>query len=327
MPNAFTDTSAGSLGTSLVQTAYDRLVEFALRSQPMFRTVADKKPAQQAMPGSSVVFQLYNDLARVTGTLTETVDPDSVALPSTSNVQVTLQEYGNVALVTRKLELFSLSDVDPAVANIIAYNLADSIDEFAQTELRGGPNVIRESGGSLSTSAAIGTITPTDTFKSRDVRFAVAKLRANNVIPRRGNLYWSAIHPEVSHDLRAETGAAAWRDPHVYSAPDALWAGEIGQYEGAYFVETPRAFSSQEGADADGAGAGTALTRVFRTYFAGQQALAEAVAEEPHVVVGPVVDKLMRFRPLGWYGVLGWKRYRDAALYRVETASSIRPTA
>jgi hypothetical protein len=64
-------------------------------------------------------------------------------------------------------------------------------------------------------------------------------------------------------------------------------------------------------------------TRVFNTYFAGQQALAEAVAEEPHVVIGPVVDKLMRHRPLGWYGVLGFARYREEALYRVETSSSI----
>ena len=54
-----------------------------------------------------------------------------------------------------------------------------------------------------------------------------------------------------------------------------------------------------------------------------KQALAEAVAEEPHVIFGPIVDKLMRFRPIGWYGVLGWKRYRDAALVRIETTSSI----
>lgn len=31
---------------NLVQTAYDKLVEFALRSEPLFREVADKKPAQ-----------------------------------------------------------------------------------------------------------------------------------------------------------------------------------------------------------------------------------------------------------------------------------------
>ena len=51
--------------------------------------------------------------------------------------------------------------------------------------------------------------------------------------------------------------------------------------------------------------------------------ITEAVAEEFHVVIGPVVDKLMRARPLGWYGVAGWNLYRQEALYRVETSSSI----
>ena len=67
----------------------------------------------------------------------------------------------------------------------------------------------------------------------------------------------------------------------------------------------------------------TPVTRVFSTIVCGKQAMAQAVAEEPHTVIGPVVDKLMRFRPMGWYGVLGFARYREEALYRIETGSSI----
>jgi len=87
---------------------------------PTYRSVVDKRPVQQSMPGSSVVFQIYQDLAPVTAALTETVDPDAVALPATTTVSVTLAEYGNAALVTRKLRLLSLSDVDPATADILA---------------------------------------------------------------------------------------------------------------------------------------------------------------------------------------------------------------
>ena len=315
MADAYTQVS--NMGTTLVGAAYDKYVEFALRAQPQFRSVADKRPVQMTSPGSSVVFQLYNDLAPATSSLSETVDIDSVAISATNTVSVTLLEQGNAVTHTRRLSLLSLSDVDPAIADIVAFNMADSLDALAQTPLRGGTNVIRESAGALSTSAAITTITTSDTFKSRDVRFAVAKLRAGKAVPRKGNLYWSSIHPEVSHDLRAETGAAAWRDPHTYSAPDSIWAGEIGQYEGAYFVESPRNYNATDGSGS---------TRVFRTYFAGKQALAEAVAEEPHVVIGPVVDKLMRLRPIGWYGLIGWSRYREESLYRVETTSSIRNT-
>ena len=387
MANAYTTTGSASLGgtvggAGLVQKAYDRLIEFALRAQPLIRSVSDKTPARQSIPGSSVVLQRYVDLTKQTTTLTEQTDPDAVALATPTYTTITLAEYGNAVLVTRALELFSLADVDPAVANIIAFNMADSIDDVAQTVLRGGDNVLR---GGTATSTA--TLASSDVFTSALARKTTAKLRANKAIPRKGSLYWAGIHPEVSHDLRAETGVGSWRQPHEYQSNDAIWAGEIGTYEGAFYVESPRLYNDTVGAAkststttttalaASGAttisvtstsgvlvgdlvaatgittgtnvtavGTGTVTidipvtsatvtsgasitftheTRVFNTYFAGQQALAEAVAEEPHVVIGPVVDKLMRHRPMGWYGVLGFARYREEALYRVETSSSI----
>jgi N4-gp56 family major capsid protein len=381
MANAYTSTDALA---GLIKTAYDRYVEFALRSQPLIRSVADKRPAQQAMPGSSVVFSIYNDLTPVTSALSsETTDPDAVSLSDVSTVSVSLAEYGNTALVTRKLQLFSLSDVDPAVADIIAYNMADSLDKIAMETLRQGTNAIY--GGSRTSTA---TITNSDTITAANIRKTVAKLRANKAVPREGSLYWCGIHPEVSHDLRAETGAGGWNDMHKYAETGSgqFWPGTIGTFEGAYFVETPRMYRGVDGADqstvttttttssasaaytltvasisnievgdkvaATGVASGakvasisglvltldtantgavtsgatvtiTPVTAVYRTILAGKQALAEAVAQEPSVVVGPVVDKLMRFRPIGWYGVLGFSRYREQALYRIETGSSI----
>jgi N4-gp56 family major capsid protein len=387
---AYTDTTAVA---GLIKTAYDRYVEFALRSQPMIRSVADKRPAQQAMPGSTVVFSLYNDLAAATSTLGETTDVTAVALPDVSTVSVTLEEKGNGALVTRKLQLFSLSDVDPAVADIIAYNMADSIDQLAMSALNGGTYV--QYAGATATSTA--TVTAAATVDSADIRKIVAKMRSRKAVPREGNLYWTGIHPEVSHDLRAETGNVGWRDIHAQtdSGQGNLWAGTIGTYEGAFFVETNRMYSAKTGADqtalattaatvagtsagftlgvasssvianraevgdkisGTGIGSGakisaistsgstttitvdtahsaavtvstvvtvTPVTRVFSTIIAGKQALAEAVAVEPNVVIGPVTDSLMRFRPIGWYGVLGFARYREASLYRIESGSSI----
>jgi N4-gp56 family major capsid protein len=315
MANAYTSTGSSTLGgtagaAGLVQKAYDRLLEFALRSEPLIRSVADKRPAKQAIPGSTVVLQIHQDLSEQTTALTEATERDSVAISTPTSVTITLAEYGNSVLVTRALELFSLADVDPAIANIIAFNLAGSIDTVAQTELRGGTNVIYS--GSTATSTA--TVTAAATLSSANLRKAVAKLRAGKSVARKGSMYWCGIHPEVSHDLRAETGAGGWRLPHEYNSNENIWAGEIGSYEGAYFVESSRMYSATDGSSS---------AKVYRTILAGQQALAEAVAEEPHTVIGPVIDHLMRFRPMGWYGVLGFKRYREEALYRIESGSSI----
>jgi N4-gp56 family major capsid protein len=265
------------------------------------------------MPGSSVALQIYNDMAIAKTVLSEEVDPAAIALSTPDIVTVTLNEYGNATLVSKKLGLMSLADVDPAVANIIAFNMADSIDELAQDALLTGTNVLYATGGSTVATTTSG-ITSDDTITASDIRKAVAKLRTNKANGRKGSLYWCGIHPEVSHDLRAETGAASWRNPHEYQSNDAIWAGEIGQFEGAYFIESPRL---RKGADGDTGAA------VYRTFIAGQQALAEAVAEEPHVVIGPVVDRLMRQRPIGWYGVLGHAIYRQDALFRIESGSSI----
>ena len=321
MANAYTDTSAMS---NAVQTAYDKKFYFALRDQPMFRAVADKRPADLTGPGGSIVLERYQDMSAATTPLTETTDPDSVALGNPTTTTITLNEYGNVILRTRKLFLYSLSDVDPAIANIIAYNAADSIDRVVQTELRSGTNVIQRKAGTVSyvTNGTVSTpvattMTATDSLTSAMARMAPVKLRANKAVPIKGNLYWAAIHPEVSYDLRSETGAANWRDPHNYSAAGNIWAGEIGTYEGAFYVESPRCYNAVD------AGTGDNTVRRFRTYYAGREALAEAVAEEFHIVAGPIVDKLGRFRPLGWYGVGGWKIFRNEALVRAESTSTI----
>jgi N4-gp56 family major capsid protein len=345
------------------------------------------------MPGSTVVFSLYNDLTAATAELGETTDIDAVALPDVSTVSVTLKERGNAAIASRKLQLFSLSDVDPAIADIIAFNMADSIDKLAMEELRAGTNVLY---GGTRTSTA--TVTASDVVDSADLRKAITKLRSGKAVPRQGNLYWVGIHPEASHDLRAETGSIGWRDIHGGTdsiAAQNIYAGSIGTYEGGYFIESDRMYNAKTGADQTalattavtvaGTSAGftlgvasssviasraevgdkisgtgiastakisaiatsgstttitvdvantaavtattvvtvTPVTRVFNTFIAGKQALAEATAIEPNVVIGPVTDNLNRFRPIGWYGVLGFSRYREASLYRIETGSSV----
>lgn len=315
MATTYTDltTSTGSLGAEVVLAAYDRYLEMELRHMPILRALADKRPVQVDKPGDSVTFQLYQDLDPVTSTLTENVDPTAVAVPATTNVVVTLEEYGNAVVKTKLLREFALSDIDPAVANMVAFNMVDSLDGFVRTELSGGTNVRYANGIAGPTN----TVNNSDVIKSDDVRYIVTKLRTNAAVPKRnGQLYSCHIHPDVAYDLRRETGEIGWRFPHNYAAPGLIWTGETGVYEGAFFVESARMLTAADG---------EATATVYRTIFTGQQALAEAVAVEPHFEInGPIgADKLRRFESMGWYGVLGWKRYREAALYRLESGSSI----
>lgn len=283
---------------------------------PLLRNLADTRPVQVDKPGSSVALYTRGDLAAATTPLNETADPDAVALPNPTAVTLTPNEYGNVSIATLKVKAQSFFDVDPDQRDAITWNMRDTLDILVRDVVSAGTNV-RYANGKTSTA----TVNSQDNIKSSDVRYIVAKLRGNASPGKMGDLYGCYIHPDISHDLRAESGAGAWQDLHKYAAPGVFWPGAIGVYEGAFFVESARMKVANDGADGTDAGAGA--DPVYRTIFCGKEALAEGVVVEPEVRVGVVPDKLNRFFPLGWYGFLGWTIFRQKSLYRLEAGSSI----
>ncbi len=299
-----TGTSAIS---NLVQTAYDQYVRMALRSIPVMRSLADVKPVQQAMPGSSVVFSIYSDLAQATSTLTETTDVSSIALGNPNQVTVTLNEYGSAVTTTKKLNLTSFNDVDSALADIIAYNAADSIDAVVAAVLTGGTNVIY-----AGTATTTNTITSSMTISTSDIRAAVVELRTNKALPRIGELYAAYLHPRQSADLRAESGTGGFQELTKYVERTPFTAGAVGVLEGAFIVETPRVpYAANSGS-----------VNVYKAVVAGREALAEAMGQNISTVIGPEIDALRRFRTIGWYYMGGFNRLREAALYRIESAAT-----
>jgi N4-gp56 family major capsid protein len=301
-----TGTSAIS---NLVTTAYDQYVRMALRSIPVMRSLADVKPVQQAMPGSSVVFSIYSDLAQATSTLTEASDVSSIALGNPNQVTVTLNEYGSAVTTTKKLNLTSFNDVDSALADIIAYNAADSIDAVVAAVLTSGTNIIY--GGTATTTNTIAT---GDKISVSDIRQAVTELRTNKALPRIGELYAAYLHPRQTADLRAETGTGGFQDLSKFTDRTPFVAGAVGVIEGAFVVETPRVpFAANTASPA---------VNVYKAVIAGREALAEAQGQDISTVVGPQIDALRRFHTIGWYYFGGFNLLRTSALYQIQTSAT-----
>jgi len=302
---SLTGTSAIS---NLVQTAYDQYVRMALRSIPVMRALADVKPVQQAMPGSSVVFSIYSDLAQATTTLTEASDVSSIALGNPNQVTVTLQEYGSAVTTTKKLNLTSFNDVDSALADIIAYNAADSIDAVVASVLTSGTNIIY--GGNTATT--YNTITSAATISVTDIRQAVTELRTNKALPRIGELYAAYLHPRQTADLRAETGTGGFQSLTQYVDRTPFVAGAVGVIEGAFVVETPRVpYAANSGS-----------VNVYKAVVAGREALAEAQGQDISTVVGPQIYALRRYHTIGWYYFGGFNLLRTSALYQIATSAT-----
>ena len=314
-------TQVSSLNT--VQAAYEQLAYFALRSELLFDQAADVQPTNQSMPGSSVVFTKFADLSAATSALTETSDVTPVAM-SDSQVTVTLAEYGNSINTTAKLRGTSFLDVDAAAANIIGYNAGDSLDQVVRDVLAGGTNVVYGGGGSSDPSSRV-TVQAEDIVEANDIRKVTAALRKASVATFNG-YYMGFIHPDVSYDLRRETGNASWNAPHVNVDTAGIYNGEIGMFESVRFIETPRA---KVFTDASNGTSTTGTIDVYCTHIMGRQSLAKAYSMVdgngafPKIVEGPVVDVLRRFNPMGWYWLGGYGRFREESLRRIESSSSI----
>ncbi len=306
MADAFTTTSVLS---NQVLTAYQRNALFALRARPVFDQLAKVKPGNVTSPGDSVTFTFWSDLTAATTALSETVDPDAVAL-SDSQVTVTPNEYGNAVLLTLKMQADTmLVGFDPDVANLVAYNMADSIDTLARSALDSGGTATFQ--GQTAETAIVAT----DILSSTSVRTRVANLRGADVPGILGDHYVGIADPDVLFDLMEETGDGAWIGPHQYVDPAAIYNGEVGTFAGVKFLSSTRGLVNTDG------GSGTVDT--YTVYFLGWEALAKAEPVPGHIVIGPVTDKLMRFRPVGWHTYAGWSVLRSASVRRHLVASSI----
>ena len=314
-------TQASSLGVD--QAAYDRLAYFALRSELLFDQAADVQATNQAMPGSSVIFTIFNELAVATSTLSETADLTPATMGD-ANVTVTLAEYGNTVATTAKLRGTAFLDVDATAANLIGYNAGNSIDTVVQAVLGAGTNVAYATGGAAVPTSRE-SVKVDAILTANDVRKQTAALRSANVATFNG-YYMGYIHPDVSYDLRRETGNASWNAPHINVDTAGIYNGEIGTFESVRFIETPRAPLN---ANASNGTSTTGIIDVYSTLIMGRQALAKAYSAidgngvVPKVVRGPVVDSLLRFNPIGWYWLGGYGRFREASLRLIEGASSI----
>lgn len=306
-------TQQSSVGSDTA--AFEQLAYFALRSQPMFEMVCDVKSTNQSHPGASVQFNIYNDLSQATSALTETSDVTAVALGD-STVTVTLVEYGNAVTTTAKLRGTSFLNVDADAANIIGYNMANSLDNVVHAILVGGSNVLY--GGDAT---ATGELAAGDIITAALVRKAVANARSASAPTFNGGVYVGFIHPDVSFDLRNATTVTDVIAHQNQQDASAIRTGSIGVYGGVDFIETPRLDI--------GTNTGASNVDEYETIICGKQAMAKATSraagfgDDPSIVFGPVTDSLRRFQTVGWYQLAGYSRFREASIRRIETSSSI----
>ena len=304
--------------TNQVTTAFEQISYFALRSQPLFEMLADVRSTAQSHNAATVQFTFIDEINQATTALTENADVTPVAI-SDSKVDVSLAEYGNAVVTSAKIRGTSFLNVDADAANIIGYNMANSMDKIVSDVANGSTETdqIIYGGG----EDARGDLIATDVYTASIGRQAVAQLRTDSAPGWENGNYMAIVHPDVSYDLRDDTAVTDVIQYQLYQQGEPIRVGSIGTFNGITYIENPRAGLL--------ANAGDSNVDVYQTLICGRQALAKGFSRapgfgaDPTIVVGPVTDTLRRFNPIGWYHLVGYGRFREKCMIRVETSSSI----
>ena len=304
--------------TNQVTTAFEQISYFALRSQPLFEMLADVRSTAQSHNAATVQFTFIDEINQATTALTENADVTPVAI-SDSKVDVSLAEYGNAVVTSAKIRGTSFLNVDADAANIIGYNMANSMDKIVSDVANGSTETdqIIYGGG----EDARGDLIATDVYTASIGRQAVAQLRTDSAPGWENGNYMAIVHPDVSYDLRDDTAVTDVIQYQLYQQGEPIRVGSIGTFNGITYIEHPRAGLL--------ANAGDSNVDVYQTLICGRQALAKGFSrapgfgQDPTIVVGPVTDTLRRFNPIGWYHLVGYGRFREKCMIRVETSSSI----
>jgi N4-gp56 family major capsid protein len=313
--------------TPAIQQIWSKEILFQAMPVLRFEQFAVKKTELGVMPGLTINFMRYNNLAVTESgagagaTLTEGVRMDPVAL-SASQIQITVTEHGKAVAVTELLLNASFDDVMASSSRLLGRHMAQSMDIEARNTLYS--NGVPFGGGSAvapsvvfgrTAAASRGSISPYDAgtlgsasapgyLSPATIKDAVEVLAGQN-IPRLGDTYVCFVHPSQARSLR---DWPEFIEVTKYAAPGNFMLGEIGRIYDVVFIETtqvkkglsiPADLSPTQG----GAQAPTAES--YSAIMLGDNAFGHAIALPVELRDGGVID-FGREHGLAWYAIWGF---------------------
>ena len=218
-------------------------------------------------------------------------DPGESVMLAETEVTVQLQQYGEYARCTDKLDLTHLDMDIMRRTKLFGDAGARSIDAVVREELAKCANVIYAGG-----KASRAELTAADKLTSRELRKAVKTLK-KNYAQTFGGYYVAIIGPDTMYDLQEDE---AFVKVSQYQDKENIYTGEVGRLFGVRLVETTEA-KIFEGAGASGADVASVI--VLGQYAYGVTSLKGA---KPRVIVKPA-GSAGTADPLDQISTVGWK--------------------
>ena len=287
--NTDTNMTTSSALSAGIQTYYNRELLRTFEPNLVHLQFGDE---HRMPPHSGLVMNMRKLIPLETNTkaLSEGDPGESVMLAETE-VTVQLQQYGEYARCTDKLDLTHLDMDIMRRTKLFGDAGARSIDAVVREELAKCANVIYAGGKASRTE-----LTAADKLTSRELRKAVKTLKKNHA-QTFGGYYVAIIGPDTMYDLQEDE---AFVKVSQYQDKENIYTGEVGRLFGVRLVETTEA-KIFEGAGADGADVASVI--VLGQYAYGVTSLKGA---KPRVIVKPA-GSAGTADPLDQISTVGWK--------------------
>lgn len=287
--NTDTNMTTSSALSAGMQTYYNRELLRTFEPNLVHLQFGDE---HRMPPHSGLVMNMRKLIPLETNTkaLSEGDPGESVMLVETE-VTVQLQQYGEYARCTDKLDLTHLDMDIMRRTKLFGDAGARSIDAVVREELAKCANVIYAGG-----KASRAELTAADKLTSRELRKAVKTLKKNHA-QTFGGYFVAIIGPDTMYDLQEDE---AFVKVSQYQDKENIYTGEVGRLFGVRLVETTEA-KIFEGAGASGADVASVI--VLGQYAYGVTSLKGA---KPRVIVKPA-GSAGTADPLDQISTVGWK--------------------
>ncbi len=268
--------------SDLDQTKYNakiRIKAAAMVLHPQFFEQANIEEKSRV-----ATFTIFNKLTSTpAGTLLtgsyDLTDPTPETITD-SQVSVTAYEKGNFVAPMQGIRTTGIIDVDDTMQQLIAINMAESLDNEAAYRLYSALSATETVNGPLD----------------GDHVLDIARLLEDNSIPRRdGNLYGAVISPHTKRDLFGDASIKGFLARANYAHPELAFNYEIGAWYGFRWVSGPSAYHATV----------TGERHDYPIFF-GANAFGQANGYAPELTVWLGRDALKRKLELGWKAQRGY---------------------
>lgn len=286
-----------------IMTAYQS--KFIARSKDtLVHQEGLQKKTRETNEGKSVIFNRYTPLAVATTPLTEGANGSEVAMTS-SQVTATLAEYGNYIKVSKLLKLTSIDEDAEEKVDVLAQNMAETIDTLARDALTGGATVCY-----AGAKTALSDVAASNTLSAAELRKIRRTLLKNKAMKNKAGFFYGKIGPDTEMDL---IGDSTWVAAHSYKDTTELYKGYLGTLYGVDFLMATNAKTE------------ASTVTVYSNIFHGDQAAGayDLSKDVPKLYIkvpnaNDTSNPLDRFSTIGWAGsyvakvlvaawVLNWK--------------------